>query len=276
MTHTTTGYVDIGDGKVYYEVAGEGPPLVLLHAGFVDSRMWDYQWLEFSKQYSVVRFDNRGFGKSDPVEQPESRRQELYRVLEQVSAGQAVLVGCSLGGETILDAALERPDIVSALVLVSAAPGGFEMQGEMPPHLIEMMGALEQGNLELASELQIRIWVDGPFREPGEVDPLVRQRAAEMNRNTLEKGIWGLAVASPPDQIEPAAVQRLGQVQAPALIVAGELDNPEILRAAGLMAGVIPDAQKEILPGCAHLPNMEKPVEFNRAVLDFLQKFVTE
>jgi 2-hydroxy-6-oxonona-2,4-dienedioate hydrolase len=272
MTNTPTGYVDLGDGKVYYEVAGEGPPLVFLHAGFVDSGMWDDQWREFSKHYTVIRFDNRGFGKSDPVEQPPSRRKELYGVLEQVGAGKTVLVGCSLGGETILDAALERPELVSSLVIVSAVPGGFELQGEMPPNLIEMMAALEQGDLALASELQIRIWVDGPFREPDQVDTLLRLRAAGMNRNALEKGVWGLAVAQHPDPIEPPAVERLGQIHAPVLVVAGDQDNPEILRAAKMMVEAIPNAQEVILSGCAHLPNMEKPAEFNQAVLDFLQK----
>lgn len=270
MTRTTTGYVDLGDGRVYYEVAGEGVPLVLLHAGFVDSGMWDDQWRDFSQHYSVVRFDRRGFGKSDRVEGQVSRRQELYHVLEQIGVGHATLVGCSLGGETILDIALERPEMVSGLIVVSTVPSGFELQGEPPQHLMEMLAAVERGDLALASELQMRIWVDGPFRQPEQVDPLVRQRAAEMNRSALAKGPWGLAVAPPPDPLDPPAVQRLGQIHAPTLIVAGGLDNPEILRAAEAMAVAIPGAQKVILPGCAHLPNMEKPAEFNQAVLNFL------
>lgn len=268
---TRSGYIELDDGRVYYEVAGEGAPLVLLHAGFVDSRMWDDQWRDFSQDYSVIRFDMRGFGKSDRVEEPVSRRQQLYRVLEATGVKRATLVGCSLGGETILDIALERPEMVAGLIVVSAAPGGFELQGEPPQYLMEMLAALEQGDLALASELQMRIFIDGPMRQPEQVDPLVRQRAAEMNRSVLAKGMWGMAVAPPPDPLDPPTVQRLGQIHVPALIMAGELDNPEILRAAEAMASAIPGAQKVILPGCAHLPNMEKPAEFNQAVREFLR-----
>jgi pimeloyl-ACP methyl ester carboxylesterase len=184
---------------------------------------------------------------------------------------RAILVGCSLSGETILDVALERPELVSGLVVVSAVPGGFEMQGEPPENLMEMLAAVEQGDLALASELQMRIWVDGPFRQPEQVDLLFRRRAAEINRTTLAKGAWGLTLAPDPDPLDPPAAQRLDRIQAPALIIAGELDNPEILRAADVMAGAIPGAQKAVIPGAAHLPNMEKPAEFNQAVEDFLR-----
>jgi 2-hydroxy-6-oxonona-2,4-dienedioate hydrolase len=268
----SNGFIDLSEGKVYYQVAGQGAPLVLLHAGFVDSGMWDAQWDEFCRHYTVIRFDMYGFGKSETVESPVSRRQQLYRVLEHLGVNRAILVGCSLGGETILDVALERQELVSALVLVAAAPSGFEQQGEPPRYLFEMLSALEEGDLDLASELQTRIWVDGPFRTPDQVDPQVRIKAAEMNRNVLAKGAWGFAVAPPPDPVDPPAVQRLDRIGIPTLVLAGDQDHPENLRAADLMAGSIPDMQKVILTGCAHLPNMEKPFEFNRAVLDFLNR----
>ncbi|HEX6036206.1 MAG TPA: alpha/beta hydrolase, partial [Anaerolineales bacterium] len=255
MIENTTGYVNIDNGKVYYEVAGDGAPLVFLHAGIVDRRMWDDQWQDFSQRYSVIRFDLLGFGNSDSLEQPISRRQELYRVLESLGIKRATLVGCSLSAETILDVALERPELVDRLIVVSAVPGGFEMQGEPPKDLLEMLAAAERGDLALASELQMRISIDGPFRRPEQADPFVRKRAAEMNRIAQAKGGWGLSLASPPDSLNPPAIQRLDQIKAPTLIIAGELDDPEILRAAGVMADAIPGAQKVIIPGCAHLPN---------------------
>ena len=135
-----------------------------------------------------------------------------------------------------------------------------------------MLAAAERGDLALASELQIRISVGGPFRRPEQIDSLVRQRAAEMNRNAQAKGGWGISLAPTPDPLNPPAIQRLDQIKAPTLVIAGELDNPEILRAADVMAEAIPDAQKVFIPGCAHLPNMEKPAEFNQIVEDFLRK----
>jgi pimeloyl-ACP methyl ester carboxylesterase len=274
MIQAKTGYVDVGDGKVYYEIAGQTTsgkdPLVFLHAVPFDSRMWKAQWDDFRQRYKVIRYDLLGFGMSDPLNRPVSRRQELYRVLEETGVNRVVLVGSSLSGETILDVALERPELVSGLIVVSAVPGGFEMQGEPPKELLDMMAAFEQGDLELTSELQLRIWIDGPFRQQEQVDHLVRQRAAEMTRNTLTKGAWTFSFAPDPAPLDPPAAQRLDQINAPALIVAGRLDNPELLRAAGVMASQIPDAKQVIIPDAAHLLNMEKPAELNQAVDDFL------
>lgn len=267
-----TGYVNLDDGKVYYETAGEGASLVFLHAGIVDSRMWEDQWQDFSQRYSVIRFDLLGFGNSDLLERPISRRQELYRVLEALGIKRAMLVGSSLSGETILDMALERPELVDGLIVVSAVPGGFEMQGEPPKDLMEMLAARERGDLALASELQMRISIDGPFRRPEQVDPFFRKRATEMNRIAQAKGGWGSSLAPIPDPLDPPTVQRLNQIKAPTLIIAGELDDPEILRAAGVMADAIPGAQKVIISGCAHLPNMERPAEFDEIVEGFLHR----
>jgi pimeloyl-ACP methyl ester carboxylesterase len=266
----TTGYVDAGDGRLYYEAAGEGAPLVLAHAGFVDSRMWDDQWPEFTQRYRVIRFDMRGYGKSDRATGPVSRREDLYQLLRELDIERAAMLGCSLGGTVILDAALEHPGMVSALVVVSAAPSGFELRGEPPRYFREMMAAGAQGDLARVSELQLRMWLDGPQREPEQVDPGVRRRAAEMNRIPVANGTWGIADMQPARPLDPPAARRLGEIQVPTLVVAGALDDPEILRAAEVMATGISGARKKIIPGGAHLPSMEQPAEFNQAVLDFL------
>jgi pimeloyl-ACP methyl ester carboxylesterase len=134
-----------------------------------------------------------------------------------------------------------------------------------------MIAALQQGDLKQASELQLRLWVDGPFRQPEQVDPQVRQRAAEMNWIPVEHGTFGKVDAHPIDPLDPPAVSRLDEVHVPTLIVAGALDHPELLRAADVMEKGIPGARKVIIAGAAHVPNMERPAEFNREVLSFLQ-----
>lgn len=266
----TAGHADLGNGKVYYEMAGEGDTLVLCHAGFVDSGMWDAQWDAFTQQYRVIRFDMLGFGKSDKVTAPVSRRDELYRLLNHLSVERAYVLGCSMGGENVIDLTLEHPETVSSLITVNATPMGFEMQGEPPPNMVEMMAAMQQGGLKRGSELQIRLWVDGMFRQPEQVDPRVRQRAAEMNWIAVSNGTWAMDM-QPPNPLDPPAVQRLAEIRVPTLVIAGALDHPEILRAADVMVSEIKGAQKVIIPDAAHVPNMEKPAEFNRAVLDFLR-----
>jgi pimeloyl-ACP methyl ester carboxylesterase len=270
QTQAKKGYLALDGGRMYYETAGSGRPVVLAHAGFVDSRMWDDQWTDFAEHFRVVRYDLRGYGRSDPAPGPISRRDDLYRLLEHLDLERAVLVGCSLSGETVLDLALEHPERVAALVVVSATPSGFEMQGAPPPVLLEMMEAAQAGDVDKASELQNRLWVDGPFRQPEQVDPRVRMKTAEMNQKGLENGTWGAADARPLNPLSPPAAQRLGEIAVPTLIVVGALDHPEILRAADVMAAAIPSAEKAVIEDSAHLPNMEKPEEFNQVVLNFL------
>jgi pimeloyl-ACP methyl ester carboxylesterase len=268
-----TDYVNVGDGKLWYETGGDGKTLALIHAGIVDSRMWDDQWDAFTALHRVIRYDQRGFGKSDPAQGPVSRRADLLRLLDELGVERAALLGSSMGGEVAIDFALEHPERVSALIVISAIPSGFEMQGAPPRYLMEMMEAVQQGNLERATDLQVRIFVDGPFREPEQVNSLVRQRMAEMTRIPLKQGTMFVADGQPLNPLDPPAVKRLKEIQDPALIIAGALDDPEILRAADFLASGIQGAQKVILPNSAHLQNMENPQAFNQAVLSFLGVF---
>ncbi|MBC8171282.1 MAG: alpha/beta fold hydrolase, partial [Anaerolineae bacterium] len=244
---------------------------ILNHAGFVDSRMWDEQWTELAKQYRVIRYDMVGYGKSPVVKAPRTRRNDLKALMDQLKVERVHLVGCSLGGEIVLDFELEHPDRVISLTLVSAVPGGFEMQGEPPAELMEMMGAVQQGDLQRVSELQVRLWVDGPLRQPEQVKPQVRELAAMMNKIAVENGTFAVIDAEPLNPLNPPAAGRIHEVKVPTLIIAGALDNSEIVRAAAVMAAEIKDAQQVILPDAAHVPNMEQPEIFNQAVLNFLR-----
>ncbi len=268
---TNSGTIDVEGGSIYYETAGEGRAIVFNHAGFVDSRMWDTQWAFFAENYRVVRFDMRGYGKSSPIENPISHRDDLARVLAHLQIERAVLVGCSMGGEIALDFALEHPDFPLALVLVSSIPTAFEMQGEPPRYLMEMIQAAQNGELNKTSELQLRIWVDGMYREPDQVDADVRQQVGEMNRIFVERGTF-FADMQPLNPLDPPAATRLSEINVPTLIIDGALDHPEILRAGDVMAVEMPGAQKVVLPDSAHMPNMEHPDLFNRAVQAFLER----
>ena len=265
-------YLTFEGEKIYYETAGQGDALLLVHAGFVDSRMWDAQFAFFARFCQVIRFDMRGYGRSDPAQGPVVRRNEIVSLMKHLGIAKAVLVGCSMGGAMVLDFALEHPDMAKALVLVSTAPGGFELQGEPPPGLWEMISALQQNDLQRASELQIQLWVDGMYRKPDQVDPQVRQRAAEMNRIPVANQTYLKVDMQPLQPLDPPAANRLKEVQIPTLVIAGALDHPEILRAADYLAQELPSAKKRILPSSAHLPNMEQPDAFNQAVFDFFQR----
>src|SRR5687768_7882092 len=176
-TQIHSGSIKIGDDNLYYEGIGEGKTLVLIHAGFVDSGMWDYQWDALAQHYNLIRYDMRGYGKSDPLKAPADRRDDLRQLLDHLNIQRAALLGCSMGGEIVLDFALEYPERVSALILVSAVPSGFEMKGEPPRYMMEMIEAFQKDDLDRVADLQIRIWVDGEYREPIEVNTKARQHA---------------------------------------------------------------------------------------------------
>jgi pimeloyl-ACP methyl ester carboxylesterase len=270
MGKSMTGYAELEDGKLYYELAGEGDTLILGHAGFVDSRMWDAQWDALTQHYRVLRMDMRGYGKSDPAHGPRNRRADLLHLLNHLHIERAALLGCSMGGTIVLDFALEHPEMVSALITVSSAPSGFQPQGSPPPLVMEMVTAAQQGELARVSELQLCLWVDGPYRQPEQVNPLVRERAAIMNRIPVGLNTWGVADAHPLHPLDPPAIGRLGAIHTPALIMAGALDDPEILRATDVMTEGIEGAKKQIFTHSAHVPNMEEPETFTQVGLGFL------
>lgn len=270
MAETRTGYVEQADGRLYYEEAGAGETLVLGHAGLVDGGMWDPQWEAFAQRYHVIRYDLRGFGKSDPAPGPRNRRGDLAQLLQALRVERAALMGCSMGGTIMLDFALEHPAMVSALVIVSAAPSGYEPEGDPPPELMEMFPAAQRGDTARVSELQMRLWIDGPTRQPEQANPAVRQRASEMNRIPVERGTFFTADLQPFEPLDPPAISRLADIHVPALIMAGALDYPTTIYAADLMADGIPGARKHLFARSAHLLNMEEPDEFTRVALDFL------
>lgn len=272
MQTQISNYVEIEGKRLAYEIAGQGETLVLAHAGFLDSHMWDDQWLTFSQKYRVIRYDMRGYGNSDALEGPTSRRAELYALLTHLGIESAYLVGCSMGGEMMLDFTLEHPEMVKALVMINSTPSGFELQGEPPADVLSLIDATQQGDFARMAEMQLRIWIDGPTRQPHQVAPEVRQRAWEMTQTPVRRMTWATADMQPANPLDPPAAQQLHKVRIPTLVVVGALDDPEVLRAGDVMAAGIVGAQKAVIANAAHIPSMEQPEELNRIVLDFLDK----
>ena len=270
-TQTTSGYFDLGDGKLYYETAGEGETVVLSHAAFLDSRMFDAQWDVLAQSYRVIRYDMRGYGRSSEATGPTNFRQDLARLVAHLGVTRAHFVGCSMGGELVLDLAIEQPSLVASATVVGSNPSGFEMQGEMPRYFEDMFGAFEKGDMARANELQIRIWFDGNFREPNEVDAALREKALMMNRIPVDRRTFLVAQSEPVGALTPPAVKRLSEITCPVLAVVGTLDHPELVRAANEIAAGIRNARKALMEGTAHVPSFEKPEEFNRILLDFLK-----
>ncbi|MHC1782399.1 MAG: alpha/beta fold hydrolase [Anaerolineaceae bacterium] len=135
---------------------------------------------------------------------------------------------------------------------------------------MEMVAAVQSGNIDLANELQIRIYLDGEHREPGQVDPALRKNALEMNRIPVAQNTFFIADMQPAKPLDPPAITRLESVNCPTWIVAGALDHSEILRAADEMVKRIPDARKTMIDSTGHVPSYEQPDSFVELLMDFL------
>jgi len=262
-----TGTADINGAQLYYEMKGEGHPLLLLHAGVADSRMWDGQFEVFAEEYQVVRFDYRGFGRSNMPSGLFSNVEDIRALLDFLGIASSYIIGVSFGGLIALDFTLAYPDQVDALILGAPSVSGDTPSERVRQFWREEDEMIENGDLDGATALNVRLWVDGPHREAGEVDAAVRRKVYDMQMNIFRKEI--------PDEVEEietdgAAIGRLQELNLPVLVMVGDLDLPEKVALANRLEGEIAGCKKVVIPGVAHMLNMEKAGVFNTAVLDFL------
>jgi pimeloyl-ACP methyl ester carboxylesterase len=260
-------WADVNGARLYYEVAGEGHPLVLIHAGIAGSRMWDDQVAAFTHAFRVVRYDLRGFGQSEMPPAPFAHYADLHGLLTALGIERASLLGSSLGGATAIDATLAYPALADALILVASALSGYTFSAKTRRKWAAIDAALEREGVAQAVELELRMWVDGPLRTPEQVDPAVRERVRAMDSRA-----YALYTEAATEQaLEPPASARLAEIRVPTLIVVGEGDVPDILACSTVLEEGIAGARKVVLPGTAHMLNMEQPDAFNRVALDFLR-----
>ncbi len=268
------GFAEFGNVKLYYEKGGDGSPLVLVHAGICDHRMWDDQFPLLVQKFRTIRYDMRGYGHSIMSGGQFSHRQDLFQLLKFLGIKQAHFVGCSMGGMTVIDFALEHPEMVKSLVLVSSALSGYPYQGKPPQTIFEYITARKEGNLKRAAELQVQIWVDGTQRSANMVDRKIRERVYEMGLTALSnQADWmkesGFVMEEP---LQPQAFGRLASLSFPTLSIVGDLDDPSVTDISEALVKHIVGCRSVVIKNTAHLPNMEKPEEFNQIVLDFLHR----
>lgn len=256
------GTVGVEEGRLWYERQGEGFPVVLLHPSLWDSRIWDDQFEELSRHHDVVRYDARGFGRSDRPERPYSDLRDLRSLLGELGIPRCALVGCASGAQLAIDFALEHPDVADAIVPVSPGVSGYRWKDPGFDLLLEeVSGAVRAGDLERAIDMELAVWV--PLTSG---DPATGSRVREIARDNAH--VLGIDE----DLLEPvpSAVDRLGEIRAATLVIVGDRDIAEIHRIADLLNASIPGARKRVIADADALVNVRKPERFNRLVLDFL------
>jgi 3-oxoadipate enol-lactonase len=254
---------------VYYEVRGSGPPIVFVHEAIADSRMWEPQWTSFAGRHRLLRLDLAGFGRT-PIERlPVTHAQDVVGLLDDLGISAAGVVGASLGGRVALELAVARPDLVRALVLVDAGLPGVDWSEVVRAYFSAEDEAVARDDLAAATEINLRMWVDGPRRAAEDVDPGVRAAVAEMQRCALElqAPFWERLAE---DLLVPDIGERLDEVKAPTLVLVGEEDVEDMHVLAERFAAEIPRARLATIPGAAHVPSLEQPAAFDKLVREFL------
>ena len=266
---TKTGFANINNAQIYYETAGKGTPLVMIHAGIADSRQWNNEFISFAQNYQVVRYDMRGYGKSEPVEGDFSHMSDLISLLDILELHAPLfMMGCSMGGGLAMDFALAQPARVKALIMVDSGPSGLKLDLPTLAKFAEVEKAFDNGDLDLVAEIETQIWFDGMNRTSDQVNQEMRKLAYEMDRTVLSHEIKQLGKRLPNTDVP--AFDRLTEIDFPLLVIVGAHDTPYILASADYMLEKIPSAQKAIIEDSAHLPNMEQPYKFQEIVRNFL------
>lgn len=250
------------------------PPVVLVHAGVADRRMWDPQWADLTAVRDAVRLDLRGFGESDrPPAGVLDPVGDVLDTLDHLGITTAHLVGSSFGAGVAVEVALRRPGLVRSLLL--APPGGSLLSARTSDFATFARAereALTRGDLDGAVEANLIAWVAGRGRSLAEVAPDVTASVREMQRRAFEvDAAWdALDPELAEADMDPPALERLAEVPAPVLLVVGDLDLDTVRLAADALAAGLPDVRRVDRAGVAHLPSMEEPEVFLRLLLDWV------
>ncbi|MEO8287164.1 MAG: alpha/beta hydrolase [Chloroflexota bacterium] len=268
QSSTQTGYAPVENGSLYYEVTGEGPALLFIHAGVADHTMWEPQVDFFSPTHKVITYDTRGFGISRTENTPFSNRQDIFDLLNHIGVDRATLIGNSRGGQIALDTALEFPVISSGLVWICGGVSG----ADFPPTEAEMawfgrMEALwEAKDWDALSDYETLTWANGIGQPEDRAPAALRTKLREMiySNNTRVDGEAEARVLDPP------AAARIKELTIPTLVVVGDRDASSTIASADYLAAEVPQARKVVFENVAHMVSMEKPEDFNALLQDFL------
>lgn len=267
MNNINGEYLKINNANLFYSVIGEGEPLVLIHGNFNDYRIWDYQMSDLTNYYKVIRYDLRGYGKSDTPISSFSHCEDLKALFDTLKIKNATIIGSSYGGSVAIDFLLQYPELVKSLVLVAPSINGYRYPLRIMYEAMKNIFLLKSKGFNFAIEK----FINNPFWEYL-LPPVYRQEAREKVLQTIrtKKNFygWDFKLAIP---IKPYAISRLSEIHAPVMIVLSDKDKGFNIKVGERVHKEIHNSKKVVINDCGHLPFVEKPEEFNREILYFLK-----
>lgn len=262
-----SGYAEVNGTRLYYETAGQGHPIVLIHGYTLDNRMWNNQFDTLSQKYKVIRYDLRGFGKSacPSPGQKYCHTEDLKALLDYLKISKAYVMGLSMGGGIAVEFTLVHPEVAKALIPVDSTLGGFSYSDEFNAIFNELFTKFSEEGLGSAK----KVWMGCQlFKQIFEIP----EAASRFSQMVSDYSGWHWSTNSDAMQsITPAAIRRLKEINVPVLVIVGKRDMSDFLNIARVMERDIPNARLAILDDVGHMSNMEDPESFNREVLSFLE-----
>jgi len=263
---TTTAVLARPGARLVYEVAGDGPAVVLVHGFGLDLRMWEPQVRPLAARFRVVRYDCRGFGASGPFDPAAAYTHagDLLALLDHLAIEDAALVGLSFGGRVVLQTALAAPARVRGLALLGAVLDGIPWDPASERAMEEVTRQVRAGGVPAGRAA----WLAHPLFAAARERPGLAGRLAAMVAGYPGQHWLGQDPHTPPG---PSPIDALESVRCPALVAVGQSDVPCFREMSAVLARRIPGAQFRVVAGAGHMINMERPA----AVNDLLTRFLT-
>jgi pimeloyl-ACP methyl ester carboxylesterase len=261
--------VPVPGGSLFAVSEGNGPPIVLLHAGVVDSRVWEpFVPLLTGAGYRAIRYDARGFGRSTTEDVEYTRKDDLLAVMDAFGVELAALVGNSQGGQIALDLAVSHPERAAALVQLASGIGGLEVPMSPRDEAVEeRYDEVDQsGDIEALTDFELALWGAGVEQPVERLSPELRAFLRPMFAESNEGRPHGRQMP-----IDPLAAERLDQLTMPVLFVHGALDFSYVELFGRHLVQNVPGARLVVIPGVAHLVAVEAPEETARLILDLIR-----
>jgi pimeloyl-ACP methyl ester carboxylesterase len=256
-------FAEVNGTRLFYDVQGAGPWLVLISGANLDRRLWDDQVGDFAERFRVLRYDPRGIGRSDLPEGPFSHYEDLRALLQFLGIERTSVLGFSFGGGVALDFTAQYPEMVDSLVLI--APGLSSWKGDLAPVLAELSElAVAEGRPKAVEMLLADPSMPG--QDLGEARDKMKAILDDSDR-LFASGFAYLRMMEP---LAPPVEERLDAIAVPTLLVVGERDHPGIHQNVDTLQEGIEGARKVLIMGVGHMISLEKPEEFRRIVFDFL------
>ena len=262
------GFATVANGRLYYQVAGSGDAVVLIHGNAGDHRHWNNQFEYLASRYRVIRYDVRGYGKSSvPVLGfPYSDYSDLAELLDYLGVDAAHIIGWSMGSGVAFDFAVAFPERTKSLVSVGPWVNGYS--SESVDDLFAQMGAVAEAVADGGPVAGSNAFADLVLGES-----IFEDSADEFMRSVgSEYSWWAFSNPSQTIALEPSAASQLGDLAIPVLVMTSEHDLPVCREVGDLIDSTVPSSRQVILQDTGHLMHIERPDAFNTGLLEFLDE----